>query len=534
MIQFTTPLSIRLGVVGAGTMGSGIALTALLADMYVTLYDIDLQTLERAWNSIDRHLARKSRSSNLTHLKLTSEWEDLGKANFIIEAVPEDLAIKQDLFSRLDALCPPPVILATNTSTLAVTAIAAATQYPERVVGMHFFNPAPVLPLVEVVRAAQTDDAAVQAAVAAAKFLGKTPVEVRDTPGFIVNRVARPFYGEALRLAGEGAASYEVIDRVVRLGGGFKMGPFQLMDLIGIDVNLAATQSMYEQTYGEPRYRPHYLQVQMTQQKALGRKTGRGFYNYDSEPPFDDSLRLPAGLGAAKGPGEQAVYLAAGDWAPGMAQACRQAGYLLAAAPGAGYLALSPTSDSVGLVAVGYSEGLKERLASLERQLPSEALILCQCADVTLTELAAEMNTPERLVGFDGLFFAGGQVATLVASPVLTDRARRAAETFIASLGRLPIWVNDSPGLILPRVVCMLANEAAFAAGEGIAEPEEIDRAMQLGVNYPKGPLAWARQLGLARVVAVLDHLHAELGEERYRVAPLLRRWARLEKLTGY
>jgi 3-hydroxybutyryl-CoA dehydrogenase len=217
-----------------------------------------------------------------------------------------------------------------------------------------------------------------------------------------------------------------------------------------------------------------------------------------------------------------------------MAQACRQAGYLLAAAPGAGYLALSPTSDSVGLVAVGYSEGLKERLASLERQLPSEALILCQCADVTLTELAAEMNTPERLVGFDGLFFAGGQVATLVASPVLTDRARRAAETFIASLGRLPIWVNDSPGLILPRMVCMLANEAAFAAGEGIAEPEEIDRAMQLGVNYPKGPLAWARQLGLARVVAVLDHLHAELGEERYRVAPLLRRWARLEKLTRY
>ncbi len=530
MIQFTTPLSIRLGVVGAGTMGSGIALTALLADMYVTLYDVNLQMLERAWSYIDRYLARKSRSSNLSRLKLTSEWEDLGKANFIIEAVPEDLALKQDLFSRLDASCPPPTILATNTSTLAVTAIAASAQHPERVVGMHFFNPAPVMPLVEVVRAAQTDTATLQAASAAAKLLGKTPIEVRDIPGFIVNRVARPFYGEALRLAGEGIASYEIIDRIVRLGGGFKMGPFQLMDLIGIDVNLAATQSMYEQTYGEPRYRPYYLQVQMVQQKALGRKTGRGFYLYDAEPTFDDPPRPPVGLGA-KAAGEQAVYIAGGDWAPGIAQACQQAGYLLAAAPGRGYLALAPTPDSVGLVIAGISEGLKEKLASLERQLPAEALILCQCADVTLMELAADMKAPERLVGFDGLFFADGQVATLVASPTLTDRARQAAENFIASLGRLPIWVNDAPGLVLPRIVCMLANEAAFAAGEGIAEPDEIDRAMQLGVNYPKGPLAWARELGLVRVVAVLDHLHAELGEERYRVAPLLRRWARLERM---
>jgi 3-hydroxybutyryl-CoA dehydrogenase len=279
VLQFITPYSIQIGVAGAGTMGSGIALAMLLADLPVTLYDLSPAILEKAQAYIVKNLERKNRQSELSNLNLTSNLDDLHTAGIVIEAAPENLELKRELFARLDKLCPPPAILATNTSTLSVTAIAAATGTPERVAGMHFFNPAPVLPLVEVVRGPRTSADTVQTLVRLSEKLGKTAVVTRDTPGFIVNRVARPFYGEALRLLGEGAASVEKIDQVVRMGGGFRMGPFQLMDLIGIDINLAAMQSMYEQSFGEPRYRPHRIQVQMVQQNALGRKMA-WFYAY--------------------------------------------------------------------------------------------------------------------------------------------------------------------------------------------------------------------------------------------------------------
>jgi 3-hydroxybutyryl-CoA dehydrogenase len=522
-IQIITPYSVRLAVVGGGTMGSGIALAALLAGLYVTLYDVQPEMLARAHGYIDHHLVRKGKSADLARLTTTADLDDLHKANLVIEAVPEELSLKQELFARLDAICPPPAILATNTSTLPVTAIAAAARFPRRVAGMHFFNPASVLPLVEIVRGAQTDPETIQTLVAVAEMLGKTPVVVRDTPGFIVNRVARPFYGEALRLLGEGVASHDQIDLIVRLGGGFKIGPFQLMDLIGIDVNLAATQSMYEQTFGEPRYRPHLIQAQMVQQNALGRKTGSGFYSYDPEPSFEDPPLPRPGLR------RHAVYLVAGSWAPGLEELCQQAGNAVVRLAGGAESAGTPLRGALVVIAAGAAEGLLEKLTDLDRRLPESIPILCQCADAPLSELSAGLRHLQRLVGFDGLFLAAGKLATLVASPALGPQARQAAEEFIQGLGLHAAWVAESPALVLPRIVCMLANEAAFAAGEGVAEPETIDQAMQLGVSYPKGPLAWAKELGYGKVVAVLDHLHAEYGEERYRVAPLLRRWARLE-----
>lgn len=528
-IQFITPFSVRLGVVGAGTMGRGIALTALYAGMPVTLFDVAAGMLDGARTYVEGHLARKEKSSHLQHLSLTNELGDLRKANLVIEAIPEVLPLKQDLFARLDEICPAPAVLATNTSTLAVTAIAAAAKNPQRVAGMHFFNPAPVMQLVEVVRAAQSSPETIQSLVTLAERLGKTPVVVRDTPGFIVNRVARPFYGEALRLLGEGVATHEEIDQIVRLGGGFKMGPFQLMDLIGIDVNLAATQSLYEQTFGEPRYRPHHIQAQMVQEKALGRKSGRGFYTYDTEPSFSEP-RLPHLSALEAKAAAMEVYFVPGGWAPGLWELCQQSGYALVETHSTSALPISPRPNSIGLVAAGNEEQLKEELAGLERLLPARAPILCQCADVTITELSAGMRFPDRLVGFDGLFLAAGRVATLVASPGLGSQARLVAEDFLFSLGRGVIWIDDAPGLVLPRIVSMLANEAAFAAGEGVAQADQVDQAMQLGANYPIGPHAWGRQLGFGRVVAVLDHLRAEYGEERYRVAPLLRRWARLEQ----
>lgn len=520
--QFITPYSVRIGVVGAGTMGSGIALAVLLSGMPVTLYDVSEPMLEKAREYIRNHLERKGKAGELKNLELTGELSALSGAGIVIEAAPEDLGLKQELFTRLDSICRPPAILATNTSTLAVTAIASASGSPERVAGMHFFNPAAVLPLVEVIRGARTSPDTILTLVRLAEKIGKTPVVAGDTPGFIVNRVARPFYGEALRLFGEKVASVQDIDRVVRMGGGFRMGPFQLMDLIGIDVNLAAMQSMYEQTFEEPRYRPHRIQIQMVQQNALGRKTGRGFYTYEiGSLPEDPTPPKPE-----KNSGR--LFLSAGSWAPGFGQEIHQHGY-------------SQTRENserngdplIAIVRLGRAEGLRKFIVEYERSLPAHIPLLCQCVDVTLTEVASWIRHPERLAGFDGLFFTGGSIATLVPSPTLMPHVRQKVEAFIASLGRLCVWIQDSPGLVLPRIVCMLANEASFALTEGVAEAEKIDLAMRLGVNYPKGPLSWAKEIGYTQIVEVLDHLRAEYGEERYRVAPILRRWARIEQISA-
>jgi 3-hydroxybutyryl-CoA dehydrogenase len=507
----------RIGIVGAGTMGSGIALAALLADLQVGLYDVSGEMLDNARSYVETHLERKRRAINIKYLSLTNNLEDLRTCNLVIEAIPEDLSLKQELFARLDTLCPPPAILATNTSTLSVTAIAAATTTPERVAGMHFFNPAPVLPLVEVIRGVRTSSETVETVSRLAEKMGKTPVVAEDTPGFIVNRVARPFYGEALRLLGEGVATHEQVDRLVRDGAGFRMGPFELMDLIGIDVNLAATQSVFEQTFYEPRYRPHRIQSAMVAQKALGRKTGSGFYDYSGAGTTPTSPPPPS----PHRPPPTPVLLTPGSWAPGLAD-------LLKATPilSSGLARAVDPEPVAAILAASRDENLEDFLRSLDRALAPHVPILCQCATVTLSEAAHWMEHPERLAGFDGLFFASGPVATLVASPALSAETRTAIEAFVTSLGRAPVWIEDSPALVLPRMICCLANEAAFAAGEGVAHADTIDLAMQLGTNYPKGPLAWAREIGYAQVAAVLDHLHNFYREERYRCAPLLRKWA--------
>jgi 3-hydroxybutyryl-CoA dehydrogenase len=507
-----------LAIIGAGTMGSGIALAGLLAGLRVILYDVDPAMPDKGRDTIRTHLARKGREDALARLTLTHRLEDVRSARVVIEAAPEDLSLKRDVFRRLDALCPPPAALASNTSTLSITAIASAVQTPQRVAGMHFFNPAPVMPLVEIGRGARTDDATLQALVRLAEAMGKTPLVARDTPGFIVNRVARPFYGEALGLLGEGVASHLEIDWAVRLGSGFRMGPFQLVDLIGIDINFAATRSMYEQTFGEPRYRPHWIQQQMVAQGALGRKTGRGFYDYSPDAPPREPPEPPE-MAAASGQ----VLVSRGSWAPGLAELCRAAGYLVTGEPEA--------APAAGLLVASRCEGLQERARHMEEELPPGTPLLCQAADVTVGEIAGWVECPQRLVGFDGLFAARGRLVTLVASPVLADDIRAAAEAFFTGLGRSVLWIADSPGLILPRIAAMLANEAAFAVGEGVADAETVDLAMRLGANYPQGPLAWAKEIGYERVVDVLDHLRTEFGSERYRVAPLLRRWARGESL---
>lgn len=293
-----------IGIVGSGTMGTGIAQVAAMAGQSVVIADRDTDALaasEANLNGILGRLAKKEkiteaeRDRALARISFASDLEDLAPSGVVIEAIVEDLEAKQRLFRNLEGVVSAGCILATNTSSLSVSAIAGACQHPGRVVGMHFFNPAPLLPLVEVVASVQTLDAVKDIAYVLAQNWGKVPVMARDLPGFIVNRIARPFYGEALRLLDEGVADVPTIDWAMREIGGFRMGPFELMDLIGNDVNFAVTRSVYEAFYHDPRYRPSITQQRMVEAGFLGRKSGRGYYDYapgapDAVPTFDQDL----------------------------------------------------------------------------------------------------------------------------------------------------------------------------------------------------------------------------------------------------
>lgn len=278
----------KVAVIGAGTMGAGIAQATLFGGFQVTLYDITQDLVEKAADHIyalmEKGLALgkiDERTVAQAHaaLSLTTAWHDVAQADIVIEAVPEKLSLKQEIFSRLDGLVRESAILASNTSSLSISALAGATNRPERVIGLHFFNPAHIMRLVEIIRGEDTNAETVAAADAFVNRLGKTAVHCEDTPAFIVNRVARPYYGEAFRLLGEGAADVETIDRLLE-SLGFRMGPFALVDLIGCDVNYDVTRAVYEAYFHEPRYRPHPLQRRMVESGRLGRKSGRGFYKY--------------------------------------------------------------------------------------------------------------------------------------------------------------------------------------------------------------------------------------------------------------
>lgn len=504
---------ITLGVAGAGTMGSGIALAALYADIPVTLYDVDQRVLDQARSYIERFLARKSLSERIEKLELASDLEALAGCSIVIEAAPEKLEVKRDLFSRLDQLVQPPGILATNTSTLSVTAIASTCSNPERVAGMHFFNPAAVMPLVEVIQAAQTDPQVMERLAGLAKRMGKTPVAAVDLPGFIVNRVARPFYGESLRMVGEAAGDPQSIDALVR-GAGFPMGPFELMDLIGIDVNLAAARAVYEGFFHEPRFRPHPIQASMMAAGRLGKKSGRGFYRYDSDGQPQGRLNLQVPDAA----GEGELRLVGQFWDLKVSSTLEGAGFQVDDQVG---------SARAAFVLAGRNESLPAILQAIDEEMPPDRPLFCQVVDATWSELAQHVRHPGRLIGFDAAFFAECDVAFLVGQDGVAPGIRDSAQAILSGAGRAPMWFPEHPGTVLSRIVGSLINEAAFAVQSGLADAETIDRAMVLGTNYPHGPIAWGREMGWDRVAAMLDHLHDETGEPRYRAAPALRRWAR-------
>jgi 3-hydroxybutyryl-CoA dehydrogenase len=276
-------------VIGGGTMGRGIAQVFLQSSFPVTLVDLNEEVLIQAKKDIAKRLSRLEEKGKLGGEKAEQLIERLScsqevtghQGGLIIEAIIEKMEVKQELFSKLSNAYSSDVVFASNTSSLSISEMASSISHPERVLGIHFFNPAPLMPLVEVIEGLDTHPGITESIIELLKSVGKSPVRVKDTPGFIVNRVARPFYNEALKMYGEKLASVEQIDTILK-GAGFKMGPFELQDLIGIDINFATTTSLYKAYFNDPRFRPSFIQEQMVKSKRLGRKTGKGFYSYES------------------------------------------------------------------------------------------------------------------------------------------------------------------------------------------------------------------------------------------------------------
>jgi 3-hydroxybutyryl-CoA dehydrogenase len=488
---------VDVAVIGAGTMGRGIAQVAAAAGHTVFLFDSSADAVAKGRQAMakDLHflvekgkLADQECQAILDRVRPAEKLEDLKTAGLVIEAVIENLEVKRDLFRRLEALLGTEAILATNTSSISVTAVAAGLARPERVVGLHFFNPAPRMALVEVVSGLATAPALVDDLVDTARAWGKVPVRARSTPGFIVNRVARPYYAEPLRVLGERAGSLETLDALLRESCRFPMGPFELMDFIGHDVNFAVTCSVFDATFGDRRFQPSLIQQELVLAGRLGRKSGRGFYDYASGA----ARAAPALLPPHTAPTRASML---GDLGPMNALADRLsvAGVDVERMNGTGALV-------AGAAMLALTDGRTATQRSLDEKLPNLVLI----------DLALD--------------YAGVKHLGVARSDQCSDQAFGDAVGLLQAAGIQVSPIDDVAGMLAMRTVCMLANEAADAVVQGIASRADIDAAMRYGTNYPLGPLEWAARLGFRRVVAVLDNLRAHYGEERYRVSPWLRR----------
>jgi 3-hydroxybutyryl-CoA dehydrogenase len=507
----TTPPPQTIGVLGAGTMGAGIAQLACLSGARTLLYDPAREALERGAEQIRAQLDRGVERGRVTageaaaareRLVPVPELSDLAPAELVIEAAPESLELKRVIFRELSSVVAPDCVLATNTSSLLVTAIAAAATNPERVVGMHFFNPAPVMRLLEVVAGEQSDERSLAVARAAGEAMGKEVILAADGPGFLVNRCNRPFGLEALRLVQEGIAPVAEIDRICRLAGGFRMGPFELMDLVGVDTGLDISRSFYEQSFGEPRWRPSPIAARMVAAGRLGRKAGRGYYDYSEGPHRPEDPEPPAASGGG------GLIVVAGS--------TLLAGELATAAAEAGWDVRTPAETDGEVPFLILDCTIEEEP---EAPLEGGPQAIC-CAGGSL----AALDPGGGATGFHALPpLQLSSLVELTRGPDTSEPATTATEQFFHSLGKHVAWVKDAPGLVLGRIVCQVINEAAFALGEGVGSAEDIDLGMLRGLNYPRGILHWADAIGLDHVLALLDALVHERGEERYRAAPALR-----------
>jgi 3-hydroxybutyryl-CoA dehydrogenase len=508
-----------IGVIGAGTMGSGIAQLASKSGARTLLYDPIPEALTKGLARARAGLAREAEKGRLSEedahaaserLQSVAELSSLAECELVIEAAPERPELKRELMEGLSQVLAADAVIATNTSSLPVTGVAAAASNPERVVGMHFFNPAPVMRLVEVISGLRSDERALAIAQATGEAMGRTVIRAADVPGFLVNRCNRPFGLEGLRLLAEQIADVPSIDTICRMQGGFRMGPFELSDLVGVDTGFDVARSFYELSFGEPRWRPSPLQARQVAAGLTGRKSGRGWYSYEPGAPHrpDDPSDAPE-------PGE----LTAVGGLIVISGESQLAAELREASAAAGYEVRRPDEPNDGELPalIVHCE-----LDGPEPQQTSQgAPQLILCAGGCLAKLGARTAAAGfHLVGP----FKRARLVELTKTDGTSPLAASRAERFFETLHKHVVWVGDAPGLVLGRIVCQLVNECAFALGEGVGSATDIDQGMVLGLNHPRGPLSWADEIGLDHVLAVLDALCDHYREERYRAAPELRR----------
>jgi 3-hydroxybutyryl-CoA dehydrogenase len=484
-----------LGIVGAGAMGSGIVQVALANGLHAVLWDAAPGAAEKARGGVFARLARSVEKAQLApealagaedRLRLAGGLGDLAPCGAVVEAVVEELEAKRRLFRDLEAVVGEAAILASNTSSLPIGAIARACRVRRRVAGLHFFNPVPLMRLVEVVRAAETGDDVAESLVALGRRLGRTPVVVKDAPGFLVNLGGRAYTTEALHLLAEGAAAPDDVDAVMRECCGFRMGPFELMDLTGIDVNYPVSRIIQDGYMGDPRLATTPLHAAMCEAGRLGRKSGQGFFRYDAAGKRIDAPPPAAPVGA------KPARLVLPEVEEG----------------------LVVLAEAAGVPSIAHDDGA------------SPIVIAPWGEDCTTAALRLDLD-PARTVAVD-LSHDTSKRVTIMTAPGALPAAADAVAAALAAAGRAVTRIKDSPGFIAQRITAMVANLGCEMAQIGLAAPGDIDAAMRLGLNYPAGPLELADRMGLARVYDILFRLQDITGSDRYRPSLWLRRRALL------
>ncbi|MBI4195639.1 MAG: 3-hydroxyacyl-CoA dehydrogenase [Betaproteobacteria bacterium] len=491
---------LTIGVIGTGAMGRGIVQVAAAGGMNVLMTDSRPGAAQEARDFVEKMLTRAAEKGGMSREDVVSAMLRIGvvsspaemkPCHVVIEAIVENLEAKQQLFAELENVVSPDCILATNTSSLSVTTIGAKLKTPQRFAGLHFFNPVPLMKLVEVIDGLRTENWVSEALMVIGRRLTREPVRLTDAPGFLVNQVGRGFTLEAAHLAYEGVSGFADVDRVMRDVGGFRMGPFELMELTGLDVTHPASELIYNQFFQEPRYRPNLIMRARYEAGVLGRKSGKGFYDYDAEMK---AIAPPE-------PAPPAAY--------------------------PGHVWVSPAEHHGHAV---LTELLKKMGASIETgpKPGANALILVTPIGDDATSCAVEQELdPKRTVAVDTLFPMAKR-RTIMGTPVTDHVYRNAAHGLLASDG-VPVTVcRDSPGFIAQRIVAMIVNIGCSIAQSRTAQPSDIDKAVTLGLNYPNGPFKFGDVLGAERIHRVLSSMYRIYGDPRYRPNIWLTRRARL------
>ena len=487
----------NVAVIGAGTMGIGICEVAASKGQKVYLYDLDHDFASKAKDTMENRLGSRVARGKISeqykqqiidHIIIVKNLNELHSCQLVIEAIVENLEIKQSLFKQLQDICNENTLFASNTSSISITAIASILSRPENMIGLHFFNPAPVMKLVEVVAGLKSSQVSLDNGMALCQLWQKTAVLAQSSPGFIVNRVARPFYGEALKMLQEQVATPITID-VLMTSAGFRMGPFVLMDLIGMDINLSVSETVFKSMYYDPRYRPSLIQGEMVSANLLGKKTGQGFYQYK-----DGAVQPKADYVA---PQQAAKYISVSKNASVVSNLVNtiksSKHFIVTEHEGGSYL-------QVGECAIMLSNGqsCNQRLHGSHYKYIAQLDLALDFSSCPIIHLSFDANCPQALKNdIIGMF---------------------------QKIDKNVIVCSDIPALVVMRTVCLLINEAADAIDNGVCSEADVDLAMQKGVNYPIGLIAWAKQIGIKHVVDTLDNLHQWFGDDRYRTSPWLRR----------